>query len=77
MSQRGSTQSYWAPVCVEIMYFTSYPLPMTHMITGFCCLALSFYITVVPGLVCGMKSNAGGVAADTIEMLTTGFISAT
>jgi len=49
MSQTGSTQSHWAQLFVEIMYFISYPLPMTHMIIGYSGLALSLYITLVQG----------------------------
>jgi hypothetical protein len=43
------------------------------MITGYCSLSLSFYITIVRAFVCGMKCDADGVAADTIQMLTIGF----
>jgi len=49
MSQRGSTQSHWAQLCVEIMYVISYPLPMTHMIISYSGLALSLYIILVQG----------------------------
>jgi hypothetical protein len=34
---------------VEIVYFVSYPLPVTHMIIGYSCLAFSFYETVMQG----------------------------
>ena len=119
MSHTDSTQSHWAHWFVEIMYFISYPLPMTHMIIGYSGLALSLYLTLVQGhgaapitvkdkqnifycvlvqderlwhigisepvhtnnfilllSVCGMKSNAGGVIADTIQMVF-GFVSIT
>jgi len=31
------------------MYFISYPLSMTHMIIGYCGLALSLYLALVQG----------------------------